>query len=202
MAGFADFLVSLRGARSSVATAPRSGQIAPGVTVTGPGAQERLRLVMQAVTSSNVAAIGYDSISKIMQIEFLNGGVYQYEDITPEFFAEFQNAPSKGKFVAERIRPLSRQGIILYKKISGPGKRPNSPPGGRMYTAEPPEATRPGGYPKNYFKPGPLPNTRLGRVLARDRTAAQRPAQQPQTPPAARKPQNGGWFFSQFRRGR
>jgi hypothetical protein len=37
----------------------------------------------EAVTSSNIASIGYDEDSQTLEIEFLNGGLYQYFDVPP-----------------------------------------------------------------------------------------------------------------------
>lgn len=35
----------------------------------------------KSVTSSNIASIGYDETSETLEIEFKNGGVYQYFDV-------------------------------------------------------------------------------------------------------------------------
>lgn len=57
------------------------------------------------VESSNIAAIGYDADSKTLQVDFKTGKRYQYQNVPPETFAEFQAADSVGKYFAANIRP-------------------------------------------------------------------------------------------------
>lgn len=57
------------------------------------------------VESSNIAAIGYDAESKTLQVDFTSGKRYQYQNVPPETFAEFQAANSVGKYFAANIRP-------------------------------------------------------------------------------------------------
>jgi KTSC domain-containing protein len=63
-----------------------------------------VNIEMQTVQSSNLKAIGYDSASETLAVEFANG-VYHYAGIAPELFADFQAAESKGKFFQQHIRP-------------------------------------------------------------------------------------------------
>lgn len=56
------------------------------------------------VESNNLAAIGYDAESKTLQVDFKNGKRFQYPNVEPELFAEFQAAESVGKFFAARIK--------------------------------------------------------------------------------------------------
>lgn len=35
----------------------------------------------QYVSSSNIASIGYDASDMILEVEFLNGAIYQYYDV-------------------------------------------------------------------------------------------------------------------------
>jgi hypothetical protein len=140
------------------------------------------RITMFPIASSNVEAIGYDPLSKVMRIAFKGkrgkgGMLYEYEKITPEFWISFVNAPSKGRFVQEVLRPMSRAGQIKYRKVSGPGGlRPS-----RFYQLEPPVATQPGGY----FGPSGhgvgMPEGRLKRI------ARNRQLQQSAQPNAFRK---------------
>jgi hypothetical protein len=60
---------------------------------------------MQPVESSNLARIGHDAQLSILVIEFTNGVLWKYEGVTPELFAQLQNAPSKGRFFNQEIRP-------------------------------------------------------------------------------------------------
>ena len=58
---------------------------------------------MTAVTSSNIASVGYDKI-KELHVEFKTGARYSFMDIAPDLFDQFSKAESKGKFFAENIK--------------------------------------------------------------------------------------------------
>ena len=58
----------------------------------------------QPVESSNIASIGYDPTSKILAIEFKSGGCHHYAGVTPEVYAGFLSADSKGKFFHATVR--------------------------------------------------------------------------------------------------
>lgn len=57
-----------------------------------------------AVSSSNIAAIGYDPDSQTLEIEFTNGAVYQYFGVPPDEHDGFMNADSKGKYLHANIK--------------------------------------------------------------------------------------------------
>jgi hypothetical protein len=65
------------------------------------------------VSSTNVASIGYDVDTQVLEVEFVNGGVYQYMNVPQEVFDEFQGASSKGSYLAQNIKnryPYTRVG--------------------------------------------------------------------------------------------
>lgn len=66
----------------------------------------------QTVDSSNLASIGYDSNSLILEIEFNHGGVYQYFDVPENVYEELMNADSHGVYFSANIR-----NDYQYKKI-------------------------------------------------------------------------------------
>lgn len=66
----------------------------------------------QAVTSSNIASIGYDADSQTLEIEFLNGGVYQYFDVPEYVHEELMNASSHGQYLAQNIK-----GVYRFSKV-------------------------------------------------------------------------------------
>lgn len=66
----------------------------------------------QAVVSSNIASIGYDANSQTLEIEFLNGGVYQYFDVPSYVHEELMNADSHGQYLAQNIK-----GVYRYSKV-------------------------------------------------------------------------------------
>ena len=65
------------------------------------------------VQSSNVRAVGYDPEHQILEVEFLNGGIYQYHAVPEDVRAQMMDAPSKGQFLRRNIKdrfPHSRVG--------------------------------------------------------------------------------------------
>lgn len=56
------------------------------------------------VSSSNIASIGYDSIAQVLEVEFLNGAVYQYYDVPEELYEGLMAANSHGKNLNEFIK--------------------------------------------------------------------------------------------------
>lgn len=65
------------------------------------------------VASSNLASIGYDDAAQTLEVEFMNGTVYQYYNVGVQLFEQLMQAPSKGQFLNVYIRnayPFSRVG--------------------------------------------------------------------------------------------
>lgn len=56
------------------------------------------------VSSSNVAAVGYDPVTQTLEVEFLTGSVYQYFDVPQAVYAELMSAPSKGECLHRTIK--------------------------------------------------------------------------------------------------
>lgn len=61
------------------------------------------------VESSNIQEFGYDDANRMLYVKFLGKGnspstLYVYEDVEPEIYEEFFNAPSKGKFLWAKLR--------------------------------------------------------------------------------------------------
>ncbi|MEP1150905.1 MAG: KTSC domain-containing protein [Balneola sp.] len=57
-----------------------------------------------AVDSSNIASIGYDDATQTLEIEFLNGSVYQYFDVPQQVYNELMGQGSKGQYLARNIK--------------------------------------------------------------------------------------------------
>jgi len=66
----------------------------------------------QHVESSNIASIGYDEKSQTLEIEFLNGGVYQYFDVSVNIYNSLMLAASHGQYLAQHIK-----GYYRYIKV-------------------------------------------------------------------------------------
>ncbi len=56
------------------------------------------------VSSSNIASIGFDAATSVLEIEFLDGSVYQYYDV-PEFIYDgLMAAASHGTYLSANIK--------------------------------------------------------------------------------------------------
>jgi len=64
------------------------------------------------VDSSNIASIGYDSESQTLEIEFLNGSVYQYFDVPEHVLEGIMNADSHGIYLNSTIK-----GSYRYSRV-------------------------------------------------------------------------------------
>ena len=65
------------------------------------------------VAPSKVAAIGYDSPTQTLEVEFVKGSVYQYYGVPEDLYGKIMREPSKGRFLNTYIRdsyPHSRIG--------------------------------------------------------------------------------------------
>lgn len=67
----------------------------PGVEATLP---------MQPVQSTMARAVGYDADRSLLQIEFQNGSVYQYEGVEDTTWEELQDTDSPGQFFNRQIK--------------------------------------------------------------------------------------------------
>ena len=68
---------------------------------------------MIPVSSSNIAAIGYDNSSQDVYVRFLNGSLYVYRGVPEFLFEEFKTAPSHGSFLHRNFKnvyPYERLG--------------------------------------------------------------------------------------------
>ncbi|SCU87797.1 conserved hypothetical protein [Cupriavidus necator] len=64
------------------------------------------------VVSSNVASIGYDPDSSTLEIEFNNGSIYQYFDVSENIYEELRTSGSIGGYLATNIK-----GVYRYSRV-------------------------------------------------------------------------------------
>jgi len=55
------------------------------------------------VESSDLVSVGYDSKSRILEIEFKEGRIYQYHDVAPDVYERFMRTDSYGEFFFSNI---------------------------------------------------------------------------------------------------
>jgi len=65
------------------------------------------------VDSSNIRSIGYNPQSRILEVEFTSGDIYQYFDIPERLYEELMRATSHGGFLDENIVKFNYR----YQKI-------------------------------------------------------------------------------------
>lgn len=58
----------------------------------------------RSVESSNIASIGFNEASQILEIAFLSGGVYQYYDVPKNIYNGIMAADSQGQYFAQQIK--------------------------------------------------------------------------------------------------
>ncbi len=60
------------------------------------------------VASSCLNSVGYDPKRQILEVEFVDGDVYQYFDVPRQTYEEFLQAESMGQFMNWRIKERFR----------------------------------------------------------------------------------------------
>ena len=58
------------------------------------------------VTSTTMISVGYDFETRVLEIEFIDGAIYQYFDVPEELYQGLLNAESKGRYFNLVIKPL------------------------------------------------------------------------------------------------
>jgi hypothetical protein len=69
------------------------------------------------VTSSTIAAIGYDPAHETLEVEFLDGSIYHYFGVPEILYRGLMAATSHGSYLDAHVK----KGGFKYKKIS-PGR--------------------------------------------------------------------------------
>lgn len=62
-------------------------------------------LERQSVKSRILRSVGYDESTKILEIEFHTGLVYQYSGVPPKVFTDLMHSGEIGKYFSEKVRP-------------------------------------------------------------------------------------------------
>jgi len=64
------------------------------------------------VKSSNLKSVGYDALAEVLEIEFLDGCVYQYFNVSEYVYNSLMGASSLGKYFSQNIENLYK-----YNKV-------------------------------------------------------------------------------------
>lgn len=65
-------------------------------------------MVRQIVFSSRISSVGWDN--NVLEVEFKNGAIYQYYDVTHSEYLNFINSPSLGRAISliDKTHPYHR----------------------------------------------------------------------------------------------
>ena len=69
-------------------------------------------MVNQMVLSSEIEWIGYEQKRHMLQVEFIAGSIYQYDNVPQSVYQEFLDAPSHGRYFESQIK-----GRYSYRKV-------------------------------------------------------------------------------------
>lgn len=57
-----------------------------------------------SVSSSNIVSVGHAESSQILEVEFLNGAVYEYYNVPEHVYRELITASSVGSYFAQQVK--------------------------------------------------------------------------------------------------
>ncbi len=64
------------------------------------------------VLSREIEWIGYEHKKRMLQVEFIAGSIYQYDNVPERIYHDFLVAPSYGRFFETQVK-----GKFTYRKI-------------------------------------------------------------------------------------
>jgi KTSC domain len=85
------------------------------------------RIHRQPVQSSAIAKVGYSKRRHILEIEFVNGGVYRYFDVPLSQYHDLMSAESKARFYDSDIRKHYRSVLVRSRQKQEPPGKSSSP---------------------------------------------------------------------------
>lgn len=65
------------------------------------------------VRSSNLRSVGYDAVTKVLEVEFMSSGVYQYSGVPVHVYHSLMTAISHGEYFSSHIR-----NVYPYRKVA------------------------------------------------------------------------------------
>lgn len=68
-----------------------------------------------SVQSRILRSVGYDTGTKILEIEFQTGLVYRYSGVPPKVYADLMHSESIGKYFSEKVRPKFPAKLVIAK---------------------------------------------------------------------------------------
>lgn len=65
------------------------------------------------VKSSNIKAVGYDKVLRILFVQFYSGGTYEYPEVPKLVYENFVSSESCGKFFHKYIKTVYTARILI-----------------------------------------------------------------------------------------
>lgn len=65
-----------------------------------------------AVRSTEIAIVGYDPASRLLEVAFRNGNLYHYAEVPQTVYDQMIQAKSVGTYFAEHVKT-----VYAYKKV-------------------------------------------------------------------------------------
>ena len=69
-------------------------------------------MVNQMVLSTEIEWIGYERKTRMLQVEFIEGGIYQYQNVSENIYEDFLTADSHTRFFETFVK-----GRYPYRRI-------------------------------------------------------------------------------------
>ena len=69
-------------------------------------------MINQMVLSSEIEWVGYEPKRNMLQVEFIEGPIYQYQDVPREIFNAFLSATSHGRYFEQFVK-----GHYPYRRV-------------------------------------------------------------------------------------
>ncbi|HHJ4503920.1 MULTISPECIES: KTSC domain-containing protein [Klebsiella/Raoultella group] len=69
-------------------------------------------MIRQPVSSSNLQSVGYDPTTRVLEIAFHSGGVYQYSGVPSTVHLGLLSAGSKGQYFHQHIK-----NVYSYRRV-------------------------------------------------------------------------------------
>jgi len=83
--------------------------------------EEAAMLQRFPVESSNIASIGYDPATFVLEVEFHSGGIYQYSGVPEDVYHSLMDAGAKGSYFHQNIKsagyPYTKGGVQKERKV-------------------------------------------------------------------------------------
>ena len=68
-----------------------------------------------SVKSRILRSVGYHDSTKVLEIEFQTGLVYQYAGVPPKVFTDLMHSDEIGKYFSEKVRPKFAAKQVVVK---------------------------------------------------------------------------------------